>query len=219
MFIVGASIVTWPGLGVTAVLAVLAAKELVSGVIAYLAIRADLEQPATRRGAATGSGLLKIGMRLAIAGIAVALLMRIPLAFLGNSGTTREVALFSAAQRFGDAIYILADELGVRAASGSPISRSRPASAPGGCCTGCSRARGRQPCSRPSPFRSRTRHAAIFGSDFESGGDLLRIMLVGIPGYAALGVCWYAVVAFDGETRLVASLCWDWRSAWCSRPC
>jgi O-antigen/teichoic acid export membrane protein len=44
---------------------------------------------------------------------------------------------------------------------------------------------------------------AIFGGDFASGADLLRIVLIGIPGYATLGVCWFAVVAFDGEARLV----------------
>ena len=41
VFIVGASIVTIAGLGVTAVFAILAGKELVSAVIAYLAIRED----------------------------------------------------------------------------------------------------------------------------------------------------------------------------------
>ena len=46
VFIVGASIVTIAGLGVTAVLAILAGKELVSAVIAYLAIREDLARPA-----------------------------------------------------------------------------------------------------------------------------------------------------------------------------
>ena len=30
-------------------------------------------------------------------------------------------------------------------------------------------------------------------------------MLLGLPAYAGLGVCWYAVVAFDGEARLCAS--------------
>jgi peptidoglycan biosynthesis protein MviN/MurJ (putative lipid II flippase) len=28
-------------------------------------------------------------------------------------------------------------------------------------------------------------------------------VILGLPAYAGLGVCWYAVVAFDGEARLV----------------
>ena len=43
-----------------------------------------------------------------MAGIALALAMRIPLAVLGNTGSAAEVAYFSAAQRFGDAAYVLA---------------------------------------------------------------------------------------------------------------
>ena len=43
----------------------------------------------------------------------------------------------------------------------------------------------------------------IFGSDFTEGVDLLRIVLIGMPAYGALGICWYAVIAFDGEADLV----------------
>ena len=206
VFIVGASIVTIAGLGVTAVLAVLAGKELACGVIAYLAIRADLARVDDTPRPSLWRGLLKIGVKLAVAGIAVALLMRIPLAFLGNSGTTREVALFSAAQRFGDAIYILAVSSGFALLPGiSYLAQTDPP-------------RARRLLNRvlialvagslvlaavAFPLADPLMRL-IFGSDYESGGDLLRIILVGIPGYAALGICWYAVVAFGGETRLVA---------------
>ena len=45
--------------------------------------------------------------------------MRVPLAVLGNTGNSHEVALFSAAQRFGDAAYILAISLGVALLAGA----------------------------------------------------------------------------------------------------
>jgi O-antigen/teichoic acid export membrane protein len=43
----------------------------------------------------------------------------------------------------------------------------------------------------------------IFGNEYADGADLLRIILLGVPAYAGLGLCWYSVVAFDGESRLV----------------
>jgi O-antigen/teichoic acid export membrane protein len=204
-FIVGASIAVVADLGVTAVLAVLAAKELVSGLIAYAAIRRDLEQPAHTPRRSDWRGLLKIGIRLAIAGVAVALLMRVPLAVLGNVGTAHEVALFSAAQRFGDAVYILAISSGFALMPGiSYLAHADPQ-------------RARRLLYRviltlvgasgllaaaALPFAEPIMRA-IFGGDFASGANLLRIVLIGVPGYATLGVCWFAVVAFDGEARLV----------------
>ena len=81
---------------------------VVCGVIAYIAIREDIVRPKGALPATTWRSLVRIGIHLAVAGVAVALIMRIPLVVLGNTGTSREVALFSAAQRFGDAVYILA---------------------------------------------------------------------------------------------------------------
>ena len=46
----------------------------------------------------------------------------------------------------------------------------------------------------------------IFGSDFTEGVDLLRIVLIGMPAYGAWGICWYAVIAFDGEAIWSASV-------------
>ena len=43
----------------------------------------------------------------------------------------------------------------------------------------------------------------IFGSHFSAGADLLRIVLAGMPAYAALGICWYSSIALDGEGRLL----------------
>ena len=44
----------------------------------------------------------------------------------------------------------------------------------------------------------------IFGAPFGDGADLFIITVAGLPACVALAVCWYAIVAFDGEARLVA---------------
>ena len=43
----------------------------------------------------------------------------------------------------------------------------------------------------------------IFGSEFAAGEEPLQIILLGLPGYVVLGICWYTIVAFHGETRLL----------------
>ena len=93
-FIVGGTIAVAADLGVTVVLAILASKELGSALIAYAALRGDLQPTEDTPRRSDWRRLFKIGIKLAIAGVAVALLMRIPLAVLGNVGTDREVALF-----------------------------------------------------------------------------------------------------------------------------
>jgi len=204
-FITGATATTVAGLGVTAVLSVLAAKELISGVVAYLAIRKDLERPPAAERRTGWRQLVRIGIRLAVAGIALALLMRLPLTLLGNLGTDREVAHFSAAQRFGDAAYILAISSGFALLPG--ISYLASADPP--------RARAlfhrvllavtaaSAVVALVTLPLAETVMRLIFGADFAGGADLLRIVLIGIPGYAVLGICWYAVVAFGGEARLL----------------
>jgi O-antigen/teichoic acid export membrane protein len=204
-FIVLGSLAIIADMGVTAVLAVLASKELASGLIAYAAIRKDLRQPPGIPRQTDWRPLLRIGIKLAVAGIAVALIMRIPLAVLGNLGSDREVALFSAAQRFGDAVYILAISSGFALLPGiSYLANTDPERArrlihrvvlavvAGSALVAAVALPLAEPIMR-----------VIFGGDFADGAHLLRIVLIGIPGYAMLGVCWYAVVAFDGESHLV----------------
>jgi O-antigen/teichoic acid export membrane protein len=204
-FIAGSIIVMAAGYGVTAVLAVLCAKELASGVVGYIALRADIEHPEGVRPRSDWRRLLSIGIRLSIAGIALAVAMRIPLALLGNVGTTTEVALFSAAQRFADAAYVLAWTggfallPGIAYLAGADFPRARrlvhqvlfALIAASAVLAGLA-----LPLAEPLM-------RITFGSDFAEGADLLRIVLAGIPASTALGICWYAVVAFDGEARLL----------------
>ena len=204
VFIGGATAVTVAGLGVSAVLAVLCAKEAISALVAYLALRGDLRRspgpPPVR-----WQQLIRVGIQLSVAGIALVLVMRLPLIALGNSGTDEEVALFSAAQRFGDAAWLLATTAGVALLPGvAYLAQSERARARGLlrrvllAAAGASAvvAVGAQPLAE-SAMR------LIFGGDFASGGDVLGIVLAGLPAYVVLGISWYAVVAFDGEPRLL----------------
>ncbi len=204
-FIVGGTIAVAADLGVTVVLAILASKELGSALIAYAALRGDLQPTEDTPRRSDWRRLFKIGIKLAIAGVAVALLMRIPLAVLGNVGTDREVALFSAAQRFGDAVYILAISSGFALMPGiSYLARAEPERARRLVhrvtltLIGASGVLAAIALPLAEPIMR-----GIFGGDFAPGAELLRIVLIGVPGYATLGVCWYAVVAFDGEAHLV----------------
>ena len=112
LFIAGGTAVTAAGLGVSAVLGVLCAKEALSALVTYLVLRKDLVR-STGPSPVRWQQLLRVGIRLSIAGMALVLVMRLPLVALGNSGTAEQVALFSAAQRFGDAAWLLATTAGV----------------------------------------------------------------------------------------------------------
>jgi O-antigen/teichoic acid export membrane protein len=205
VFIVSASAVTAAGYGVTAVMAVFCAKELLSAVVGYAFIRAELHHPEGGRHRSDWRRLLSIGIRLAVAGIALALAMRIPLAVLGNTGSVTDTALFSAAQRFGDGAYVLAITGGFALLPG--IAYLAQADLP--------RARrllhrvlivvaaGSTALAVVSIPLAEPIMRLVFGGDFAGGDDLFRIIAAGLPAYTTLGVCWYAVVAFDGEARLL----------------
>ena len=202
-FIAAAIATTAAGLGVTAVLAVLCVKEFVSAVVSYQRFAATSSVGKAPGATPTGAGCSG-SASASIAAIALALVMRVPLALLGNIGTTSEVALFSAAQRFGDAAYILAISLGVGLLPGITYLARVDLARARRCCTACSWPS--SPAARCSPaprFLAEPLMHGIFGSDFTEGVDLLRIVLIGMPAYGALGICWYAVIAFDGEADLV----------------
>jgi O-antigen/teichoic acid export membrane protein len=146
-----------------------------------------------------------VGIQLSFAGIALVLLMRLPLAVLGNTGTDEEIALFSAAQRFGDAAILLATTSGFALLPGiAYLASAEPARARGllrralitAAAVGAALALVALPTAEPVM-------RVLFGPDFADGANLLRIVAAGMPGYALLGVAWYALVAFHGEARLL----------------
>jgi O-antigen/teichoic acid export membrane protein len=204
-FIGGSVAVIAAGYGVTAVMVVFCLKELVCCIAGWAAIRADVRQAGGARRAGNWRRLVGIGVRLSLAGIALALAVRVPLAVLGNTGTSEELALFSAAQRFGDGAYVLAVTGGWALVPGiAYLERTEPW-------------RARRLLRRVllavvgasaalavalMPLGEPIMHG-IFGAPFADGADLFTITMAGLPACTALGLCWYGVVAFDGEARLL----------------
>lgn len=201
-FIAGGLAAAAAGLGVEAIIAMLMVKELVSALVAYVVLHPQVG--GHRRTATDWRPLLRAGIRLSLAGTALAVVMRLPLTVLGNTGSAHEVALFSAAQRFGDAAIILATTIGFALLPGlSYLSAREPR-----------RVRsllwrvvlGTGAASLvlslvAIPF-SGPLMEAVFGAGFRAGGRPLEIMLLGLPAYSVLGVCWYALIALDAERRV-----------------
>jgi O-antigen/teichoic acid export membrane protein len=208
LFIGGSVAVIAAGYGVTAVIAVFCLKELACCIAGWLAIRDDVRHAAAEAGRKlTGDwrGLVNIGVRLSLAGIALALAMRVPLAVLGNIGTSEELALFSAAQRFGDGAYVLAITGGFALVPGiAYLERTEPRRARALlrrvliAVVAVSAAIGAAFMPLGEPIMR-----GIFGAPFADGADLFRITMAGLPACTALAMCWYGVVAFDGERRLL----------------
>ena len=207
LFIAGSVAVIAAGYGVTAVIAVFCLKELACLIAGWWTVRREIGTHPPEHSRATGwRGLVGIGVRLSVAGIGLALAMRVPLAVLGNSGTPEELALFSAAQRFGDGAYVLAITGGFALMPGLAfLARSEPG-----------RARrlvrrvllavtaGTVALAALSAPLAEPIMRGIFGAPFADGADLFIITVAGLPACVVLAVCWYAIVAFDGEARLVA---------------
>lgn len=204
-FIGGATAATAAGWGVASVLAVLCVKEALSFVVAYAVLRPDVAGSAATRGGVEWKPLVNAGLRLWLAGTALALVTRLPLGVLGNTGSAEEVASFSAAQRFGDAWILLAMSAGWALLPGISYlavdqgARARDlvrkvliVASLGSAALAAAVLPAAQPVMR-----------LVFGSSFEGGADALAIVLVGLPAYALLGICWHALIAFDGERKLV----------------
>ena len=205
LFISAATAVTAAGLGVIAVLAMLCAKELASAAAAYLVLRPDLKRSTGPSGVGWRE-LLRLGIRLSIAGIALVLVMRLPLVVLGNSGSPRGR---------GDLLRRPAvRRRRVRACHGLGHGSAPWNRLPGALGSGA----GKRPSSGASCWRpplparwwrwqglplAEPAMRIIFGSEFAAGEEPLQIILLGLPGYVVLGICWYTIVAFHGETRLL----------------
>ena len=206
VFIGGATAVTVAGLaGVSAVLAVLCAKEAISALVAYPgAARGPpaLARPAARPLAAAHSrGHQAVGGRTR----ACAWSCGCRSSRSATRGPTRRWRCSRPPSGSGDAAWLLATTAGVALLPGvAYLAQSERARARGLLrrvlltAAGASAvvAVAAQPLAE-SAMR------LIFGGDFASGGEVLGIVLAGLPAYVVLGISWYAVVAFDGEPRLL----------------
>jgi O-antigen/teichoic acid export membrane protein len=204
-FIGGATATTAAGWGVSSVLGVLCLKEFVSFGVAYIALRGDIDRPVGLPTRGEWKPLVRVGVELWVAATATAVAMRLPLTILGNTGSSSEVALFSAAQRFGEAWFVLAATAGWAFLPGLTYLASEDPD------------RARRLLRRvlvstaaASVLISLATYPLaehlmryVFGGSFEAGAGALEILLVGLPAYALLGVCWLALIALDGERRVL----------------
>ena len=171
-----------------------------------MALREDLGHRRPASAARRLAAASRIGIRLSIAGIALALVMRVPLAVLGN---TRHLArggpvLGGPAVR-RRRLHPRDQPWAWRCCPGSPTSLTKTSPAPGALLHRvliAFTAAGAVLAAVALPLAEPIMHA-IFGSDFSAGADLLRIVLAGMPAYAALGICWYSAIALEGEGRLL----------------
>jgi O-antigen/teichoic acid export membrane protein len=204
VFVAAAATALALGAGLVPVLAILLAKELLSLVAALAGLRADVGGP-RRLTSDLWRRLLRIGIQLGLASTALALVTRIPTFVLGNSGTTEDLAWFSAAQRLADAVLVLATTTGFALLpSLTLLLESEP--------------------ERAWRFLGRTLSAAVavgaiggaltvvfapeivtaaFGSDFDAATHSTRVLMAAAPAYAAIGIGWYALVALGRERSLV----------------
>ena len=188
------------GLGVGAIVGLLLVKELVSAVVAYAVLRPELGPP-RRASGVDWRALLRSGISLSLAGTALAIVMRLPLTVLGNSGTAEEVAVFSAAQRFGDGVFLLTTTAGFALLPGLAYLAANDPRRVRTLLTRVvlgSAAVATVAALAALPLSGQLMEL-VYGADYRSGGSLLQVMLAGLPAYAVLGVCWYALVALGGE--------------------
>jgi O-antigen/teichoic acid export membrane protein len=204
VFVTAAATALALGAGLVPVLAILLAKEVLSLVAALAGLRADVGRP-RRLTSDLWRRLLRIGIQLGLASTALALVTRIPTFVLGNSGSTEDLAWFSAAQRLADAVLVLATTTGFALLpSLTLLLESEPARAWSflGRTLAAAVALGSLAGVLALLFASEIVTAA-FGSDFDAATHSTRILMAATPAYAAIGIGWYALVALGRERSLV----------------
>jgi O-antigen/teichoic acid export membrane protein len=204
VFVAAAATALALGAGLVPVLAILLAKEVLSLVAASAGLRVDVGRP-RRLSSDLWRRLLRIGIQLGLASTALALVTRIPTFVLGNSGSTEDLAWFSAAQRLADAVLVLATTTGFALLpSLTLLFDSEPARAWSflGRTLAVAVAVGALAGLLTLLFASEIVTAA-FGSDFDAATHSTRVLMAATPAYAAIGIGWYALVALGRERQLV----------------
>jgi O-antigen/teichoic acid export membrane protein len=103
-FLILGAVAAAVGWGLEGVMGVLLLREVFFAVLAFAMLRRDV--PASRRhGRRDWRSLLRIGIKLAVASTALAVVTRSGLIILANAGTAKEVAWFSGPQRIADASW------------------------------------------------------------------------------------------------------------------
>jgi O-antigen/teichoic acid export membrane protein len=188
------------GGSIAAVVGWFALKEVLHVLVLYVVMRHELVAP-TRPLAGLMGRLLRSGIRLAVAAIAIAVVTRVPQIVLGNTGTADQLAWFSAPARMADTIFNLAF-IGSFAllpgltylrvndpARASHLLRRLVAGA----------ALGGAVLAAVSVVLAPTIVRIVFGGRFEPAAEPARVLLAGLPAYALLGICWHGLIAFERD--------------------
>lgn len=192
------------GFGLEAVLAVLLAKEVISGLTVHLLLRPEVGPP-TRRDRSAWQPLLLQGLRLGLASTALAVATRSELILLGNLGEASDVAWFSAPLRITEAVLVFSLTAGYALLPGATylsvtdrgrvtrlVWRLLGAVTAVGAIVALACALAAEPIL-----------TLLFGETFSPAAAPGAILLAGIPAYGALGIVWYALLAFDGDRELM----------------
>jgi O-antigen/teichoic acid export membrane protein len=193
------------GAGPVELLGILFAKEALSLVAAMVGLRADIGRP-RRLTPDLWRRLIRVGIQLGVASTALALVTRIPTFVLGNSGTTEDLAWFSASQRLADAVLVLATTAGFAllpsltflfehepARAWTFLSRMLGTAIVGGALVGL-----------VSVLFASDIVTAMFGSTFDAATESTRVLMAATPAYAVIGIGWYGLVALGREWPLVS---------------
>lgn len=192
------------GQGLTAVLAVLCAKEIGSAMIAFGLLRREVGAPMWP-GSAPVKRLLRIGVVLGLASSCLALAARIPLIVLGNTGSADQLAWLSAPQRITDAALVIGLTVGYALLPGISYLAGEEGE------------RARRLINRTLWLLGSTSGAvgvlgvlfahasvvALFGMHLEPATAAARVLFAAVPACVLLGVAWFALVALGGVRHVL----------------
>ena len=205
LFIGGSVAVIAAGYGVTAVIAVFCLKELVCCIAGWLAIRRR-RAPRGRAGRPQRDGrlarLVGIGVRLSLAGIGLALAMRVPAGRARQHGDLGGARALLGGPALRRRRLRPGDHRRLRARAGDRLPRAHRAAPRAAPAAPRAHRRGRRKRggrgARSCPWGSRS---CVVSSARHSrtGPTSSGSPMAGLPACTALAICWYGVVAFDGE--------------------
>ena len=199
LLVLAASTIAANGLGVTAVLGAFLANGILSSLACAIALRRDVGRP--QRPTRAWRQMFRTGISLSLAASSTAVATRAPMIVLGSSASALVVASYSAAFRFADAMYLLALTAGqallpsisslARTDSKRAVSLTRRVMVFGFLL-------GVVIAAATAPFGP-TITKAVFGDQYGSAGELMSVLMLGVPFMTVLWVSWFSLFAYDGE--------------------
>jgi O-antigen/teichoic acid export membrane protein len=189
---------------ITAVVGFFALKEVLHVAALYLVMSGELKRP-MKPLLSLLKPLFRAGLRVAVAALAFAVVMRLPLIVLGNTGSKEDLAWFSAPARLADTVLNLAFvgsfallpgltyiQVSDHGRAVRLTGRLVAAAAVGGAVVGVA-----------SAVLAPTIIHVLFGGQFEPASEPAGVLLLGLPAYVVLGIAWHALIAFDRDHEIL----------------